>query len=136
MKILTLKRLSDQPGNGTLGVIFDGYDPFAVTLEPSWRDNQHNISCIPVGEWQCKRILSPRFGDTFEIICPPRIEVEFHKGNFAFETHGCVILGNYFERNQDGTTFVADSGHAFDSFRRKLSGENEFKLVIVSVPWS
>lgn len=136
MKVFTLKRLSEQQGNGTFGVLFDGQDPFIVTLEQNWRNNEHNVSCIPVGEYQCRRILSPRFGNTFEVVCPPRTEVEFHKGNFATETHGCILTGTYFEKTVDGKTFIADSGLAFDTFIRRLKGQDEFKLIVVDVPWS
>lgn len=35
------------------------------TLEPPYKDNQQNISCIPEGRYIVKRHKSPKFGDCF-----------------------------------------------------------------------
>ena len=81
MKHLTIKRL--ETGNqGTFGVLINGGIPFGLTLERQWLNNQSNISCIPEGGYLCKRVKSPKFGNTFEVTdVTGRSHILFHKGN-------------------------------------------------------
>lgn len=91
---------SDQ---GTLGVLSaDGFK--CVILEPPWRDNKQNISCIPAGAYECVRINSSTFGPCFWIKnVPARTGILFHCGNVAgdrkkgYQTDslGCLLLGSY-----------------------------------------
>jgi len=68
---------------GTFGTIQEeNQPPFALTLEREWHLNERNISCIPAGNYQCKRVQSPKFGNTFEVKdVPHRSHILFHKGN-------------------------------------------------------
>lgn len=131
MKVLTLKRFTENPF-GTFGVLYD--DTFiCATLERNWQDNKHDVSCIPIGEYTCKRITSPRFGDTFEVTnVPNRTEVLLHKGNFMNDSHGCILLAAGFAwiNNQ---LAISNCGDAWTWFHSHLKGENEFKLVINSI---
>ena len=130
MKILKLKR-THCLDKLTLGILDIENIPFCLTLEPPWRNNKVDESCIPVGEYLCKRIVSPKFGETFEIIVQNRTIILFHKGNYITETKGCVLINNGFlESEYFG---LSDSGIAFSRFMRYLKGENEFKLVITEV---
>ena len=80
MKHFKLKRVA-YIADGTFGVLFDEEIPFCLTVEPEWKDNQEDISCIPTGYYLCKRVQSPKFGDTFEITgVPGRDHVLLHKG--------------------------------------------------------
>ncbi len=106
--------------------------PFDLTLEPPWKDNRINESCSPKGEYPCKRIISEKFGETFEIIVPNRTAMLFHKGNYVTETHGCILLGTAIGETNDLFS-IENSGVAFSRFMRLLKGENEFKLVITEV---
>jgi hypothetical protein len=64
------------------------------TLELPYRDNKENVSCIPIGNYECSKILSPKFGETFEITnVIQRTHILFHSGNTAQDTHGCILLG-------------------------------------------
>ena len=64
------------------------------TLENPWLDNAPNISCIPVGSYVCKRVISPKYGETFEITgVDGRTHILFHEGNYPSNTMGCVLLG-------------------------------------------
>lgn len=136
MKVITIKRLSDIKDQGNFGVLFHERDPICVTLERNWKNNQINESCVPEGEYLTERILWPLHGEVFRLLnTAPRTDVLIHKGNFITETKGCIILGSYYEKTQDGKVFVADSGLAFDHFMRLFKGENQFKLVIQNVPW-
>ena len=71
MKRLQIKRVAAN-ADGMFGVIIEqvqdfGSDAFALTLERPWLQNKRNISCIPNGLYLCRRITSPRFGNTFHM---------------------------------------------------------------------
>ncbi len=61
MKTLTLTRVAEG-SSGTFGVLIDEGIPFALTLEPPWKNNEKNISCIPMGEYECADTNSVKFG--------------------------------------------------------------------------
>ncbi len=114
--------------DGTFGVILDGDIPFCVTIERPWLNNQKEVSCYPDGDYTCKRVESPKFGDTFEITnIPNRTLCLFHKGNIMDDTHGCTVLGEQFEPVM-GKNGVVSSGKAFEEFLQRTQGINEFLL--------
>lgn len=128
---MVLKRFSFTK-HGTFGVLGyvspDGLMPICLTLEDPWLDNQANISCIPAGEYDCRRIESPRFGDCYEITnVPARSHILFHKGNTIQDTHGCILLGSSIENYPWG---VARSGEAYGAFWALVNPSNEFRLHI------
>lgn len=132
MKQFFLKRVANTD-HGTFGVLLEGAIPFAVTLEPPWRDNKENESCIPDGMYRCKRVLSAKFGDTFEIIdVEGRELIRFHWGNDEDDTLGCPLIGEEFGILK-GKPAILRSGKGFDEFMQRLEGENEFALNIM---WS
>ena len=55
---LTLYRLHQSLG-GTLGMIMGPNGIICKTMEPVWRDNKANISCIPEGVYSVKYLKSP-----------------------------------------------------------------------------
>jgi len=116
----------------TFGVLLDEGVPFCVTLERPWLENKRNVSCIPEGYYLGRRIQSPRFGDTFEIVeVPNRSHILFHKGNLADDTHGCVLVGEQYEP-LGGENAVLASGKAFAEFKRRTDGIDNFFLRIES----
>ena len=130
MKTLFLKRVSTF-GHGTFGVLLDGVVPFAVTLEREWLDNRNNESCIPPGSYYCKRVNSPRFGNTFEVTnVPGRTHILFHKGNLDEHSRGCILVGEQFE-SLNGEPAVLRSGKGYGEFMDRLSGEDGFNLHIM-----
>lgn len=66
----------------------------AYTLEPPWKDNKANISCIPPGEYECHYHRSPKYGWVYIIMVEGRSHVLFHWGNLPRHTRGCVLLGS------------------------------------------
>lgn len=131
MKVLTLKRLGDYEW-GTPGVLIDS-NLLLTTLERRWLDNRPNESCIPNGEHLCKRTISPKFGETFEVTrVPNRTDILFHRGNLFGNSLGCILVGAGYGKinNQWGIT---DSGAGFTTLYKYLAGESEFKLIIKSV---
>jgi hypothetical protein len=129
MCILTLKR-TNYIEDGTFGVLCDEGDiPFAVTLEPEWRDNKAN-SCIPEGEYVCKRSHYHRGGyDTYEILVEGRSRILFHKGNIEDHSLGCILIGEQFEHLK-GKTAILRSGKGFSEFMGRLNNVMNFKLII------
>ncbi len=116
----------------TFGVLLDEKTPFCLTLERPWLDNKRSISCIPEGHYLCKRVDSPKFGDTFEITnVPERSHILFHSGNIVDDTHGCVITGEQYEL-LGGESAVIASGKAFKEFKDRLDGVDEFVIIIES----
>lgn len=117
--------------DGTFGVLFD-YDnsPICLTLEREWRNNEKNISCIPRGKYVCKRVESPKFGDTFEVLdVPGRSHILFHKGNIEDDSHGCVVTGLKPGRYK-GKVAVKFSKKAFGNFMNLLNPDDWFELEI------
>ena len=89
--------------HGTLGVLSSRGLPGPVhTIEPPWRDNRRNLSCIPPGTYRVVPHRSPRFGRCLLVTdVPGRSHVLFHAGNvggdikrgFHTHTHGCILPG-------------------------------------------
>ena len=126
---LKLKRVADNE-DATFGVLINGNIPFAVTLEPAWEDNKKGISCIPSGPYSCKRVKSPKFGDTFEILdVEGRTHILFHKGNSERNTQGCVLIAEEFGK-LNGKAAVLASGRGFTEFMSILKEIDEFDLII------
>lgn len=96
MEKIDIVRL-EKGSEGTFGVLRVDGEVFCVTLEPPDRGNRVDVSCIPAGEYVCRRVDSPAFGATFEVCdVPGRSQILFHQGNVAGDTRGCVLLGRSF----------------------------------------
>jgi hypothetical protein len=134
--------------DGTFGVFIEcdvpqiGNVPFAATLERRWENNQKGISCIPDAIYVCKRVQSPKFGNTFEVVgVPDRDEIRFHWGDIDLDTHGCVVVAEYFEAlyskidNLMKTAIVNPTPKkGFEEFLKRTTGIDEFMLDIFWVP--
>ena len=115
----------------TLGVLIIEDDPRYCTLEDAWLNNEIGISCIPCGRYACARVLSPKFGDTFEIKnVPQRSHILFHAGNTNLDTRGCVILGSTFGEVA-GVPAVLGSRDAYNRFLKRLQDVDAFTLDVV-----
>lgn len=115
---------------GTFGVLLDENLPFCLTIERPWLNNEREKSCIPVGDYICKRINSPKFGITFQVWnVLGRAEILFHKGNIMDDSHGCIIVGERFDP-LNGMPAVLASGEAFTEFMSRIWGQDEFALSI------
>lgn len=117
--------------DGTFGILsIDGF-PICLTVERSWLNNQIGISCIPTGQYLCRRVQSPKFGDTFEVTnVLGRTEILIHSGNVDDDSHGCIILGENFEPWTTGQLSVASSKVAFGEFLKAFEGQDKFELII------
>lgn len=130
---LTIKRISMTP-LGTYGVMLNqALIPFAVTAERPWLGNKINVSCIPAGLYTCRRIKSPKYGDTFEICdVEGRTDILFHKGNRVKDSKGCVLVAESFGTLHNQMAVLA-SKHGYDEFMDILEGIDEFELLIEEV---
>ena len=131
MRIIILKRIA-MTDKGTFGVLITGGFPFALTLEREWKNNRRGLSCIPQGQYECARVTSPKFGETFQVEnVPGRTHILFHTGNLEDDSHGCILVGEQFEK-LNGIPAILASRKGFKEFMRKLEGEDIFRLVILN----
>ena len=132
MKI-DLIRLEEHPTDGTFGTLRIDGRAFCVTLEPPDLNNAQDVSNIPPGNYKCRRYSSAAYPRTFEVTgVPNRSRVLFHYGNTVDDTHGCIILGQYFGKLRDNRA-VLNSGNTFAAFMGMTANENEFDLNIIEV---
>jgi len=136
LKKMILVRLSETR-HGTFGVLLDEdimrgeFIPFATTLELRWRNNIKKGSCIPAGLYECRRIKSPKFGETFEITrVPNRENILFHWGNTMKDSSGCILIGEQFG-SLGGFTAILSSKKGFKEFMDRLRLYDSFQLEIV-----
>jgi Family of unknown function (DUF5675) len=115
---------------GTLGeLLFDDRSRTGVyTLEQPWRNNEHDVSCIPLGEYLCISHNSPHFHDVWEVNdVPGRTAILIHAGNTVKDTHGCILVGLH--TTPEG---VGSSQDALSWLRTHLP--KAFWLTVLGVP--
>lgn len=97
-------RVDDEQGTvGTLAlVIGEDIVRSCHTMEPPWRQNARNLSCIPPGHYRVLPHLSPRFGRCLLVDgVENRTHILFHAGNLGGDrrrgwkshTLGCILPG-------------------------------------------
>lgn len=127
-----------QDQNQTLGdcTIFDENNKpifSAISLERGWRNNQSNVSCVPLGTYNCVLEYSPRFKkDLWELKgVPNRSECKFHAANYWFQLNGCIALGQSLaDLNKDGYNDITNSAKTMKAFHEALNGLTKVDLVI------
>ena len=133
MESLTLLRIPI--ANSTPGMLINEAGILCWTLEPPWKDNQKNVSCIPEGIFYCKKVKERKTSGGMDV--PVTFEVEnvdsrsgilFHIGNQLQDTEGCILLGKGI--NIDRRVTLAYSRVAFTEFIDYFADEEEFKLRI------
>jgi hypothetical protein len=115
--LVLIKRTYKEKETLGYGVVLDG--PTQVyafnTLELPELGNQHNVSCIPEGAYECHKITSPTKGKCFQVMdVPNRTGILLHIGNYAtnyhVDTEGCILVGNSFvDINNDGFLDIINS---------------------------
>lgn len=142
LKIITLKRVC-MTEIGTFGIMIEEEVPrvpFCLSLELPWLNNEPSKSCIPKGEYLCKKIISPSRGEVYEVQnVPNRTHILIHKGNWTTDSLGCILVGEQFEDTLNPkadriVTSVMSSGAAFSElFNIRLKKADTFKLCIEEV---
>lgn len=114
------------------------------TVEEEWQNNLPSISCIPASPpegYICKRVQSPKFGNTFEVTnVPGRSHILFHALNTEEGTRGCIGLGVRLGvlrvTDEDSGEKVyklagLSSRVAMDAWLQTMEGIDEFTLHVV-----
>ena len=127
--------------HGTEGRIWHSEGFICCTMELPWRDNQSNISCIPLGDYWVEPWSSKRFGNVYHVCdVPGRTYILLHAGNLAgdasmgFKTHsaGCILPGKY-HGVYDKQRAVMCSRPAVTKLRN-LIGKKEFRFTVENRP--
>jgi hypothetical protein len=135
MRIILLNRIIDTP-HGTFGHLQENCKTICVTLERRWKDNQRNVSCIPEGNYICKRVESEKgtldegehAGMTYLVQeVPDRDNIIFHIGNFLKDTMGCILTGSTF-----ASDMILNSTEAFEDFMDHMKKEEKFILHVMN----
>ena len=116
----------------TIGELFLNGERFCDTLELPYRDNQRSISCIPTGEYKV-RFRLPRESATRYYLhflvqdVKDRQFILIHRGNYARDSRGCVLIGQ--NRKQD---YVGNSTLAMDLLVKEIInlGGEKINLII------
>ena len=104
-----------QIGDETLGeiIVYSGLirQWSCKTLEPAWKNNEKNVSCIPEGHYTLVPRESEKYGKHLLVSgTNPRDLILVHVGNFRSDTEGCICVGDFFaDINRDGKTDITDS---------------------------
>jgi len=102
-----------------VGELLINSDHFSWTLELPWRDNQHLISCIPLGKYEVTLEPSEKFGGMITPHIknvPGRDNILIHNGNYPKDTEGCVLVGS-----TKSVDFVGDSKTTLGILKVKLA---------------
>jgi len=130
---IILKRVSFS-NNGTFGVMIDADTQrcLFVTVERPWMNNEHKISCIRAREYTCKKIISPKHGECFQVMDDTRDMIEIHSANLSEQLEGCIALGLQFG-SVNGTPAIVNSKIAVSMFMEMQKDINEFNLRIIEM---
>lgn len=110
MKLILLRKTqNDNQTLGTLSVVDDkGVLVFScTTLELPWKNNQHNVSCIPVGVYTVQMIYSEKYKYHFTVnTVSDRQGILIHIGNYTADTHGCILVGHFAKPADKGAGYM------------------------------
>jgi len=124
-------RIENNKAHGMFGVLLVYDTAFCVTLEPPWKENEINVSCIPAGRYLCTKYTSRKYPATYQVnSVPGRTRILFHPGNTVEDTTGCVILGQYFGKLRTSQRAILNSGNTFRDFIAWIGSNQNFWLEI------
>jgi len=123
-------RVENSLKHGTFGVLLINNEVICLTLEPPWRDNIKNISCITAGSYIASQYHSAKHGPTFEIEGVDGREcILFHPGNTVMDTQGCVLPGTALGYLH-GYRAVLNSRNAMEKLNNRLMLYKQFYVDI------
>jgi len=132
-KRAVLIRLFDD-GTRTLSrqILFSGLKPIhsCVILEPPWKENQPNISCIPAGKYKvvpCGPTENFKYPHFQIPNVPGRKDVAIHRGNYPYDTEGCQCPGVDFDKKNN----VTDSKSALSALVRAAPDGYDLEIIDV-----
>lgn len=103
------------------------------SMERPWKNNEHEISCIPAGRYRYIKILASnhipyehlllRDVESREYIC-------VHRMNFFTDSKGCIGVGERFlDLNHDGELDVTNSKATLDKILELLPQEGFVDII-------
>ena len=129
MRKATLTRYETGP-EGTYGrlVTDNGYECYIMELP--WKDNHKDESCVMAGDYECKKVDSPRFGSVYGLKdANNRTEVRIHAANWPRQLKGCLAPGRAVGLVM-GTKGVMSSRDALNGLEADLDAPGPFLLTI------
>ncbi len=108
---------------------------FCHSLELPWKNNEPNISCLPLGDYVCKVTYSPAFKKDLYLILEPfphRDGFRIHAANRLTELRGCVAFGEKITQVDD-SIFLATSAKWVTAVMEHFNNE-PFLLQIIARP--
>lgn len=137
MKVVIEREWQDE--NQTTGVckVYDDAGKLvftALSLERGWRNNQRNVSCIPLGEYPLVLEWSNRFQSKLWEIkeVPNRSECKFHSANYWYQLNGCIALGlDLKDINKDDYRDITSSRLTMQRFHRALKSQSKATLIVM-----
>lgn len=118
-----------------------------ATAEEDWKDNAAEVSCVPAGDYICKRdVWHKKAIPAFQITgVPGRDRILIHFGNTEEDVKGCVVVGlrhgalEVKDEDAPGTPLVQkwavlQSRPAFDQWMAALETVDTFDLAIRWAP--
>ena len=113
------------------GCPFDQGSDLGFTLEEPWRDNKHDISCIPAGKYPIRRYWSSKRGLCIAVDdVPGRDLIRIHRGNTLVDTEGCILVGKTIS-DYTGAGRIQYSRLALNAILSAFSGEGTLEVVDV-----
>ena len=118
--MLILKR-KPSSNDVTIGEIFYNDTFICATFELPWLDNKVDESCIPVGTYTLKRVLSNRLRRQVYTLTnvPGRSSIHIHPANKLDEIKGCIAPFMVADR-VNGKFFGKHSGKALTILERVI----------------
>jgi hypothetical protein len=132
---LLLTRI-DESEKQTIGVLYLlNYNDNIITdfdsLELPYKENKHDISCIPNGNYKCVKRNSSKFGNHLHVLNVPNREyILIHKGNYHTDILGCILIGTDLKDiNNDGEIDVIRSRDAMESLMSYVEDEIDLEII-------
>ena len=112
---------------GSVGVLLVEREIICFVLTPDPTDEHYHIT---PGHYPLLRVVSPKFGDTYDIQIEGHTLVRFHWGNIEENTEGCVLTGMYVGKYKNKRA-VLQSKVAFAKFMKAMGSDEEAILEVV-----
>lgn len=130
MKTFYLQRVM-RSEHSTFGVLY-GLNFMCFTMELPWKGNEPFESCIPTGEYICKRDWTGNHQFYRVVNVPNRTLIELHTATIVGDLAGCIALGETCGK-VDGVWKLIESSPAMSRFMTHMNGDEVFRLVISNV---
>lgn len=104
------------------------------TIELEWKNNESQISCVPVGYYNIEFEYSPRFDEHLWELkgVPSRSEAKIHVANYYTQIQGCIAVGDmHIHINSDPFPDVRRSRYTLDRMHEIMSLETKSTIQII-----